>query len=438
MVAFSFIVLLWSCHKDSEPSIIESITLSSDFEEVYVGQQVHFSVVANTKENITSQAIIYRDTIKMQGSIFSSSKVGTYKFYAKYKDIVSNTVKITVNEKPIESIKIQANESEITLGKPFPISILTNTGKDITSEAKLFVNGELYAHKAFYPEEVGEYTLYAAYKYKEETFKTDKVTIKVLPVNTKSFVKHPVIEGYTHSRCPWCPRLYYAIKKLEEVTDKSIFISNHPITRSNWKDFLHTEECIPLWEDFKSKYEQYNSDNYKAYTLPNADIDRAKYWSKPQPEKLEEVTNLLDKQSLIGLSLDINKNEDKLEISVRTQFLQDFNKGLKLTVYVLEDNIVHDYPNLTEYFDGVNPVKDFVSNHVFRHTLTDIFGDDIPKGKTKKNKLYIKDFSVEIPSNISKSENISVVAFVTSKDKKHIINARVIALGDKKQSFEEK
>ncbi len=189
--------------------------------------------------------------------------------------------------------------------------------------------------------------------------------------------------------------------------------------------------CIHIWSDFVSKY------RLKA-TVSNADIDRKKYWTKPQPKKLQEVTSLLKDKSMIGLALNLKKNEDKMEVSVRTQFLQDFNEGVKLTVYVLENNLIHDYPNRTEYFDGVSVVKNFVSNHVFRHSLTTIFGDDIPQEKSQKNKLYIKDFSVDITDNIKDKEQISVVAFVTSKNEKHIINARVIKLGDEVQSFEVK
>ncbi len=435
LLAFSFLIVLFGCHKDNPP-VIESITLSSDLEEIHIGQQMHFSVVANTGENVTSQSVFYRNKLETKDSLFSPTEVGTYEVYAKYKEIVSNTIKVKVNEKPIESIKIESGKNEIILGEPFTFSIVANTGKDITSQVKVFVNDKLYdKNKVFFPKEVGDYVLYATYQYKGTTLKTDKVAIKVLSTNATSFVKHPIVEGYTHSKCPWCPRLYYALKKLDEVTDKVIFVSHHPINRSNWVDFLHSKESIPLWEDFKAKYKQYNSDNYKSHTVPNADIDRDMFWGKPQPEKLKEVTDRLNEKSLIGLALGVAKNEGKLNISVRTQFLQDFDEELKLTVYVLENNIVHDYPNVTEYFDGIRLIKDFVSNHVFRHSLTDIYGDNIPQDKTNKDKLYIKNFSVAIPNNITDKEKISVAAFVTSKN---ILNARVISLGDKEQLFENK
>ncbi len=346
-----------------------------------------------------------------------------------------------VESKVADILMLSSEVQEIKLGEQVDFShfsVKVNAKEDVTSEAKFFVNGELYDKKIFFPEVAGEYIFYATYGDKKETLKSNEVTVKVLPIDATSFVKHPVVEGYVHSKCPYCPKLYYAIKEVEKVTDKVVFVVNHPIEDLHGKeDFLYEKSCVPLRADFVEKYKKYDDgDTFKSRWVPNADIDRKKYWKNPQPEKLEEVTNLLENKSMIGLSLRFVKNEEKYDVLVKTQFLEKFSQGLKLTVYLLENNITHDYPNNTEYFDGVPLIKNLVNDHIFRYSLTDIFGDDIPQEKSQKNGLYVKNFSVDIPSNITNKNKVSVVAFVTSKEEKHIINARVITLGDKEQSFE--
>lgn len=507
---------LFSCSDDPDPKPepqITSIVLSSDALEIELGQKVAFTVIANTKEELTDKVTYLVNNEAIVSHTFTPQALGSYEIMAKYENLKSNTINLKVNKVTAKAITLSVTKEQIKKGETITISVNTDTNEDVSAEAKVYINDNLIKGNKFTPETFGEYTMHATYGKltsekvkvtvlgdiqvsfdKEQLLIGESVTIKVKKENgdnisneaaiyvngnkieglsftpntvgtytvyatyqedTKSeevnffavteqtsFQKNPVVEAFVHLKCPYCPRIYYALELVKKQTDFIIPISLHPITRSTWVDFLYQEDAMKLFSELIEPA----SDGYRY--LPNAAIDRKreinedtskeqwKNWKKPQPENLNEVLDLVDDITYTGLALELKEIKQKMELTVKVSFMQDFNEQLNLVVFVLENNIIHDYPNKTKYYNGVNPIKDFVSNHVFRKPLTDIYGDNISLNSVTKNTIYKQDFSFDVPNNISNTNEMSIVVMVTKANSREIINARVIKIGEARQKFE--
>ena len=88
--------LFISCSKEdnnSGGSSIQSITITANPTEAYVGDNIQFTVRGNNNANITSTAVIYVNNSPIVNDFYTTTAAGTLSVYAKYQ--VSSTVSIT-------------------------------------------------------------------------------------------------------------------------------------------------------------------------------------------------------------------------------------------------------------------------------------------------------------------------------------------------------
>lgn len=88
--------LFISCSKEdnnSGGSAIQSITITANPAEAYVGDNVQFTVKGNNNVDVTGTAVIYVNTSPIVNTFFTTTAAGTLSVYAVYQ--VSSTVSIT-------------------------------------------------------------------------------------------------------------------------------------------------------------------------------------------------------------------------------------------------------------------------------------------------------------------------------------------------------
>ena len=100
------------------------------------------------------------------------------------------------------------------------------------------------------------------------------------------------------------------------------------------------------------------------------------------------------------------------------KFLENFS-NLKLIVYVLEDGLLYNQVNATSFFGGQNPIINFEHNHVLRACLTNLVVGDAITG-TNDGALVTRNFTMNVPANISNVANMYFVAFVLDASGKAI------------------
>jgi len=106
-----------------------------------------------------------------------------------------------------------------------------------------------------------------------------------------------------------------------------------------------------------------------------------------------------------------------MDIQIEVKFGIDYSLAeLALVVYVLEDDLIYDQSNYTSGYSygSADPLVNFEHDYVFRASLTDLFGDPIPQSSTTADNIFVQNITTSVPSNVSDSDNLSVVAIVVN------------------------
>jgi len=99
-------------------------------------------------------------------------------------------------------------------------------------------------------------------------------------------------------------------------------------------------------------------------------------------------------------------------------------------------NLFYDQTNYTSYYGGASTLANFEHDHVLRASLTSLLGDTIPSSEIVADNVYTNTISVAVPSNVSNTDKMSVVAFVVDGTTNTVYNVRSAHFGDD-QAFEE-
>ncbi len=316
-------------------------------------------------------------------------------------------VNITNN---VTSLTLSMSQDEAIVGETIFFTAIDNTGTVRTYDTKYFINNVEIEGNTYLFNETGTFEVYGQF----ENITSSKTEIIVSPVPIQ-FKKRVLVEDYTGTWCGWCPRISYAIEKLEEETSDAVIVAAHQ------GDPMQFSQINALMNAFGIR------------GFPTGIINRSAQWSSPQPNNIGQVTAQLFEPSYIGLAINSSEDGNKLSINVKVEIGSNYS-SLKLVVYIVEDELVYDQQNYTSYYGGGSVLKDFKHHNVLRTSLTNILGDQIPKSNLGHGKVFEKDLSYSIPSQYKKS-NLKVVAFVTSGESTSVLNVRGSKVGDK-QSVE--
>ena len=233
------------------------------------------------------------------------------------------------------------------------------------------------------------------------------------------FKKRVLIEDYTGTWCGNCTRVAHAIDEVKEQTDKAVTVAIH-----NGNDPYHFAGIAPLKNLILPN---------SPLALPVSRLNRMIVWTFPEPTNVQEAINLTGNNSGLGIAMNSSIENGNINLDVNVKFALNYT-NLKLVVYLLEDELVYFQRNYTTYYDNVNPITNYVHNHVLRASMTDILGETI-SGNTSAGSSFTKNFTIPVPSNIANAANINFVAFLVGEDNV-AINSRA-AEANEAQEFEE-
>ena len=95
------------------------------------------------------------------------------------------------------------------------------------------------------------------------------------------FEKYVMVEDFTGTWCGWCPRISYAIEKLEEETDDAVIVAAHQ------GDPMQFSQITALMNAFG------------VTGFPTGIINRTANWNYPQPNNISQVTLQLYEPNLM-------------------------------------------------------------------------------------------------------------------------------------------
>jgi len=226
-----------------------------------------------------------------------------------------------------------------------------------------------------------------------------------------------MVEDYTGTWCPNCPRVTYRLEQVVNQDPRIIPVAIH-YSRFQGDDPFGFDEVTTLTQDY----------GINAFPSPVVNRTLGFIWD----ETYASLQTELNKTQALGLAVNSNVSNNTLHIEVKVRF--DLNlpdPDLKLVVYLLENGLHADQVNATQYYGGQNPIPDFEQNHTLRKAFTGLYGETIPAGDRQYNQIFTYSFNGNIPADIENIQNCEIVAFVIDETNHPgpMLNAQSAAVG---------
>lgn len=319
-----------------------------------------------------------------------------------------------------DSVILTADSSNKLAGQTITFTVKDNNGTDHTVDAHFFVDGEEISTNTLTSDKLQSYEVKATYG----SLDSEPLTVTFGDGSELNYRKRLLIEDYTGTWCGYCTRVAWAIELVRAQSDNVVPVA------------IHRPSSNPT----SANYDPYNYDastlenTLSAVGYPKGYLNRRTRWSNPEPNNVAQAIALTQGENpKLGLALNPVVKDGNITIDVSAQFSRDFT-GLKLVVYVLENGLIYEQHNYTDFYNGVDVIEDWQHNHVLRACLTDIMGDAISSDQTAIYKTYTRSFNTAIPANVANSANLEFVAFIVGENGR-AINVRSAHAGDT-QEFE--
>lgn len=188
-----------------------SLTLSVDAETIVSnGLGKATFTVTYEGEDVTATSTITNVTLDeeyAQGAneFVSPSYVGEFEFTAKYRNLTSNTVKVTVEAAPAAELRLVVDKPRLQSGESATFTVL-DKGTDVTASAKIknvtsgdYLDGATFTMGS-------DKTVQFVAEYNDKTSQT-------LSVGSGNFHKSVMVLKFTSVGCSYCPQMATALER---------------------------------------------------------------------------------------------------------------------------------------------------------------------------------------------------------------------------------
>lgn len=402
LIFVTFFIFSCGDSSDSDESIIEtptSIILTVNKATIDLGGTFIFSVKDNLNNTVTSQSTIYFNNTALLDASHTPSSDGIFSVYAEYQELKSVEINVNVQvEEVLSSLILEVDKSKILLGDSVTLAVKGNEGTDLTNDALYFVNGSQITGNSYAPNERGTDKITATY----DIYNSNEINVLI------GHKQKVLIEDYTGTWCGWCPRIAWGIELVENETDDAITVAIHRGATDSSSDYYDPfNYAAGALEDY------IDLDGY-----PTAMLNRKTLWTYPEPSNVNQVLGLIESfdqpiVSKYGLGISTNIVGSQLEILISCSILNESLNNEKLVVYILEDDLIYNQSNYTDYYGGVSVITNFEHDSVLRQVFTDLFGDAILGSEFNSTEnAYQKTFNVDLSGSIIDNTKLSIVAFI--------------------------
>lgn len=234
-------------------------------------------------------------------------------------------------------------------------------------------------------------------------FETETVTTVDTTTNNKT-QRTVLLEEFTGARCANCPAGAELAQQLADESGNRVIIIS-----------IHSSGAFALPYAGEIDFRTTQGDKIenmlgKAQGYPSASINRKLFDDKlnqivTSPSWSNFINKELAEEPVIDIQINASLNNNLINVTCNLNLLKDIPNDVKLSVVILEDDIVSP--------QNVNSVKidDYVHQHVFRTMMTPFDGELIAT-EASSGDMISKTYQLnEIPAewNINK---LSIVAFV--------------------------
>jgi hypothetical protein len=368
---------------------------------------------------------IYFGTIMLLSLIFSATLLTS----CSSSDDSKNNGGPDDDNNPPSSKQLSLTTNATTVIVNEEVAFYVKMNNENVEGATILINDQAIEGTKHIFAETGEYKVIAK---KEGLESSNEIKINVVEDqsvidNATKFKHRTLVEDFTGAWCQYCPLVAYDIDQLEASdSDKFQAIAIHvndqgpdpfAINHSARKKFNYEFDDFTGWPfamtDRKINFRE----------SPNSPIARHKTFSP------------------IGVRINSSLQSTFGAINISIKFGEDFNKPLKYAVFVLEDGLVYEQVNTTQYYKNAPWVYEYpyTKNFIHNNTLRAMFdggfrGSEIPASLTKQGKEFTNS-DITMTYKSENIDNLKVVVIVTDGNSGEVLNT-VVAKGNTDQNYE--
>ena len=290
------------------------------------------------------------------------------------------------------------------------ITVVNQDGLDVKRRVTIYFDNKVYDGKAFRYSSPIVSTIYAGFG----SVKSNEIEVEVVEDKNLKYEKNILLEQYTGTWCGWCPRAIYQIENLQKTDKKVAHVALH------LDDEMTYSLSIVLFQSF-------------GFTgIPTVHADRSFTW-----EGDSSIISSMHAPVRAGFKISVSGDPTLITTRIKIKFGKKYTENLKMTVYLVHDNLVADQANYynddpeSPYYQRGAVMSNFVHRNVLIKPGTDMFGEDIPAdsigiGGTYTREIRFTNFRCE---NIN---DIKVIAFITYTDLHYVLNCVFAGVGEQK------
>lgn len=290
---------------------------------------------------------------------------------------------------------------------------VNNGSSNVTTDAVISVDGTPITGNSFTMSGLGTKSVTAVVG----TENTNSLNVTVID---PSYSTKVLIEDFTGAGCGWCPRVSRGIVDVHNAPegDDVITVAIHnPVFGPDPMTFgqrLLIENQLGVGGSY-----------------PTAFINRNDEWNAVSNHAMSvsQPINLLGTTKSLGLAINSSLSGNSVNATVKVGFDLD-QTGLKLVVFLLENNYIYPQTNYTNNWGGVSTITNFEHDDVLRASFTDLLGNVIPSDQQIGGSEYSASLSVLVPSGVNTAD-MDIVAFVVDSAN-NVVNVQKAAVGTDK------
>lgn len=359
------------------------------FTLTYNGNDVTAEATITNLTTVTEMAQGVREFV-------SPNYTGTFEFSAKYKNMKTNTVTVTVVEAPAAKLQLIADKGRV---RPNGSEVVTftvfNEGADVTSSAKIknLSTGEFLSDSTFRLETAGTVEFVAEYN--------DEIS-RPVNVSSGSFYKRVFVMKFTSINCGPCTMVAKSLaaaknnfpNRMVEAAIHSPAIGADPLIPSNFSEF---QAALPLGS-----------------SLPMTFFDMTDYLmgAVSYDAILQKVKPL--QRAGAGAGASIYSKVEGTKVIVDVNVTAAIAKEYYLGVMLLENGITG--------YNQVGADSKYVHNYTMRLSATPVVGD--PLGAMVENQQVTKHY--EMDASKYKTGNCDVLCYIMYKEGDKYIVTNVV------------
>lgn len=329
---------------------------------------------------------------------FTTSKEGEFRVVATYETLESNEVTINAVKNSASILTLSSDKTYIVLDDVDLATLLCkhkSTGKDYSDNVTFYVDGTVIQGNTFKPTKTGTFHITA--KLGEDAL-VGEVVIEVGEI--AKFIDRVLVEDYTGTWCPNCPRVFVTIEEALAKSSQVIPIAIH------YNDIMMNES------DVVSLCKTFNVEGF-----PHVVIDRITSTGHTAPS-VSDFLSVLAPEGEVGIAIECKLEGKEIVASAKIKSKSNI-EGAKCVAILTENKIYADQSNR-----GATMVN-YEHNHVYRSSATALLGDPIA---LTANNLTTKDF--RFPIKVYNVDNLEVIVMITNANSE-VINLQKVKFGRK-------